>query len=109
MKQPQHANERLSGENEATFAPFDGEFIMSCRARVTGSRISIVVEFSQVVAMYVLHGDQVAVKILSDRFVVAILESHEFGSPYRTSAMGRARSPYSFHTIDDLGASARAE
>ena len=73
-----------------SFAPSDGELIVECLVSVTGSRTSIVVDFSKTVTIYVLHGDQVAVKIFVGRVTVAILESHVFGVPNTISARGSA-------------------
>ena len=80
------------------------------RPRVTASRISIVA-FSppQTIAMNLLHGDHTAVSTGLGNFTVAILESHEVGSPCTILAKGRACCSYSFRTIDVLGESGRAE
>ena len=72
-----------------TFAPSGGELIVECRVKVTGSRISIVGDPFKVVAIYVLHGDQAAVKIFVGRVAIAILESHASGIPDMTSVRGR--------------------
>ena len=88
----------------------DGKSREVSRQRVAASRISIVaLDFPQATAMNLLHGDHTAVSIAEENLVVAILGSHEFGSPYTILTSGRACRSYSVRTIDSRGDSGRAE
>ena len=59
--------------------------------------------------MVLLHGDHAVARIRSGDFKVAMLGSHEVGSPYTILDKGWACDLYNFWMIDVWGDSGRAE
>ena len=59
--------------------------------------------------MNLLHGDHVIPQIVPGLEVVTTLGSHDVGTPCMILTKGLVCCPYSFHTIDILGESGRAE
>lgn len=80
------------------------------RPRVTASRTSIVpLDLPQTSAMNLLHGDHTTASTEEINVMIAILCSHEVGSPFATLIKGRACRSYSVRTIEVLGDSGSAE
>ena len=82
---PKHVNKRAFGEKMSHRVPPsspNGKLrIVSC-PRVTASRISIVaLNLPQAIAMNLLHGDHTAMSITEGNFMVAIVGSHDTGTP----------------------------
>ena len=83
--------------------------IVSC-PRVTASRISIVaLNLPQAIAMNLLHGDHTAMSITEGNFMVAIVGSHDTGTPCTILTKGCADRSYNLSTVDAWGDSGRAE
>ena len=55
--------------------------VVRSHSRVTASRIAISLDERQAIAMNLLHGDHAAASMKPGNLVLAILGSHEVGTP----------------------------